>query len=196
MPCNQKNNNESNSTDQCLCQTRQCNNPSPQNDGVPCHGISINVANCTVHGGWTPWSVWSECSATCGLAYKSRFRSCSNPSPNHGGRVCVGPDSAQIYCIHNPPCSEQRPLPRDGGWGSWGPWEECSASCAGGYKARRRKCDDPPPQNGGMDCRGTHIEYEVCNLEPCPEIKKFGPWSQWMISNGMFLSIQFLQNLL
>lgn len=80
----------------------------------------------------------------------------------------------------------QRQVARDGGWGAWSPWEECSASCGGGYKVRRRKCDNPTPQNGGMDCRDSYVEYDVCNVEPCAEVKKYGPWSHWMIANGEF----------
>lgn len=62
------------------------------------------VSNCTVHGGWTSWSAWSQCSATCGVAVKSRRRSCTNPAPQHGGRVCVGVDHNEIYCHLLPPC--------------------------------------------------------------------------------------------
>lgn len=50
---------------------------------------------------------------------------------------------------------------------------------------RRRKCDDPEPQNGGMDCAGCHMDYEVCNTQPCSEVKKMGSWTPWMVQvNG------------
>lgn len=65
---------------------------------------SPQVMNCTVHGGWTSWSSWSQCSASCGVAVKSRRRSCTNPAPQHGGRVCVGLDHSEIYCHQLPPC--------------------------------------------------------------------------------------------
>lgn len=42
------------------------------------------------NGGWTPWTSWSPCSTTCGIGFQVRQRSCSNPTPRHGGRVCVG----------------------------------------------------------------------------------------------------------
>lgn len=42
------------------------------------------------NGGWTPWSSWGQCSSTCGIGFEVRQRSCNNPSPRHGGRVCVG----------------------------------------------------------------------------------------------------------
>ncbi|XP_062714042.1 semaphorin-5A [Aedes albopictus] len=171
--------------DSCLCRTRTCDNPSPKNGGRSCTGMSIAVTNCTVHGGWTDWSAWSACSQTCGMAVKTRRRTCGNPKPAHGGRVCVGPDRAEIYCSHLPPCPAPKQPPIDGGWGPWGVWGECSAPCGGGYRIRRRKCDDPTPQNGGMECPGCHLDYEVCNTHQCPDVKRTGAWTPWLtVSNG------------
>lgn len=73
---------------------------------------------------------------------------------------------------------------RDGNWGPWSPWEQCTASCGGGYRVRRRRCDSPSAQDGGLDCPGNSVEYELCNTHDCPTVKKYGPWSQWMMANG------------
>lgn len=52
----------------------------------------------------------------------------------------------------------------------------------------RRECDDPTPQNGGTECSGCHLDFEVCNAHPCAEVKKTGPWTPWMIQvNGSTL---------
>ncbi|XP_037041378.1 semaphorin-5A [Bradysia coprophila] len=178
-------NDDLSSPDSCLCRTRSCDNPSPKNGGTMCEGVSIMVTNCTVNGGWTDWSAWSACSQSCGMAVKTRRRTCGNPKPAHGGRVCVGPDRAELYCSHLPPCPVPKQTPIDGAWGPWGSYSECSAECGGGYKIRRRKCDDPEPQNGGLDCSGCHLDYEVCNTHPCTEVKKMGSWTPWMVQlNG------------
>lgn len=194
FPCDQKNSSDFYSVerDQCLCRTRQCNNPAPKNGGSSCTGVSITVTNCTVHGGWTPWSAWSACTQTCGMAVKTRRRTCANPAPAHGGRVCVGQDYSEIYCTNSPPCPAPLQPPKDGQWSPWSNWEECSATCGGGYKVRRRRCDNPPPQGGGRECQGSHVDYDQCNTEPCPEYKKMSPWSQWLIaSNGKALHCYF-----
>lgn len=53
----------------------------------------------------------------------------------------------------------------------------------------RRECDDPSPQNGGTECSGCHLDFEVCNAHPCAEVKKTGPWTPWMIQvNGSTLN--------
>lgn len=124
------------SSDSCLCRTRSCDNPSPKNGGQMCSGVSISVSNCTVNGGWTEWSGWSACSQSCGLAVKTRRRTCGNPKPAYGGRVCVGQDRQELYCSHLPPCPVPKQASVDGGWGPWGSWGDCSAECSGGYRIR------------------------------------------------------------
>ncbi|KAL1461636.1 hypothetical protein WDU94_013512 [Cyamophila willieti] len=151
---------------------------------MPCHGINIQVTNCTVHGGWTAWSPWSACSQPCGVAIKTRKRTCGNPAPAHGGRVCVGPDTQELLCHSNPPCPTVSAPVQDGGWSGWGAWSECTARCGGGYRLRTRKCDNPPPQ-GGQECAGCGVEYEECNTHSCVESRKLSSWTAWLpVGNG------------
>ncbi|ERL94262.1 hypothetical protein D910_11543 [Dendroctonus ponderosae] len=166
-PCYHRISSESDN-DQCVCQTRHCNNPAPANDGQPCGGSSVAVVNCTVHGGWSDWSAWSACSATCGTAVKTRFRTCTNPAPAFGGRVCVGQDRTEAFCTENPPCPTQ---PTHGGWSGWSHWSACSTNCTG-YKTRDRKCDNPTPKNGGEYCKGNDLDYAPCNEAACKDHKQ------------------------
>lgn len=39
--------NDGGSAGSCLCRTRACDNPAPQCGGQQCHGISVEVANCS-----------------------------------------------------------------------------------------------------------------------------------------------------
>ncbi|ALC44181.1 Sema-5c [Drosophila busckii] len=168
----------------CMCRQRSCNNPQPQHGGASCAGISTQVANCTQHGGWTEWSAWSPCSQSCGIAVKTRRRTCGNPKPAHGGRICLGPEHAEMYCSHLPPCPVAKPAAVDGAWGPWGEWSECSAQCGGGFRFRRRECDDPKPLNGGLECTGCPLDYEDCNMQSCVEVRKLSGWTPWLTANA------------
>lgn len=126
-------------SDTCQCQTRDCNNPPPQHGGATCSGAKVRVTNCTVHGDWTAWSSWSACSQTCGFAMKTRRRTCTNPAPAFGGRVCVGHDHDDTVCINLPPCptpAKVAPPPPQtfGQWSSWSAWNACSRPCNGGKR--------------------------------------------------------------
>ncbi|XP_063381388.1 semaphorin-5B [Cydia fagiglandana] len=171
--------------DMCMCRTRKCDNPKPVNGGRTCEGASISVTNCTVHGGWSAWSGWSECSASCGIAVKSRRRACTAPEPKHGGRVCVGQDTNDLYCNNLPPCPDPALAPVDGGWSAWGPWSACTAAggpgCgpSAGWKERKRTCTNPEPKYGGADCEGGKVDRQVCDMRPC-EIRKGTAWTPWV----------------
>lgn len=66
-----------------------------------------------------------------------------------------------------------------------GAFGDCSSPCGGGFRIRRRKCDNPTPQNGGMDCPGCSIDYEICNSQPCAEVKRLSSWTPWLMElNG------------
>ena len=76
------------------------------------------------------------------------------------------------------------PPPRDGQWGAWGAWDECTAPCGGGYRVRRRRCDNPSPQDGGQECQGCHLDYELCNTHACSEAKRLSSWTPWLATNA------------
>ena len=44
----------------------------------------------SVNGGFTSWSKFSVCSKTCGNGNQTRSRSCTNPAPKWGGKICTG----------------------------------------------------------------------------------------------------------
>ncbi|XP_011301281.1 semaphorin-5A isoform X2 [Fopius arisanus] len=186
-------------SDICQCQTRECNNPPPQNGGSSCSGPRIQVSNCTVHGGWTAWSAWSACSQTCGFAIKTRRRTCTNPAPAFGGRVCVGHDHDEIVCIEMPPCpapAKSQPPPH-AQWSSWGPWDSCSKPCNSGIRMRRRTCDKPS-REGGSECPGCSFQIEDCNTHLCPETKRYSSWTPWLpstnvsgLQNGAYMEKRF-----
>lgn len=88
-----------------------------------------------------------------------------------------------MYCTNLPPCPHPN-KPIDGGWGPYGVWSECTAKCGSGFRLRRRRCDSPVPKNGGLECIGCSVDYEVCNTELCPEIQKMSAWTPWLRLNN------------
>lgn len=44
----------------------------------------------SVHGQWSDFGNWSECSASCGNGTVQRQRLCNNPTPENGGDDCKG----------------------------------------------------------------------------------------------------------
>uniref|UniRef100_A0A5S6QKT5 Sema domain-containing protein n=1 Tax=Trichuris muris TaxID=70415 RepID=A0A5S6QKT5_TRIMR len=163
----------------CLCRVRSCDNPEPKFGGSPCNGPKIEVSNCTVHGRWTVWGIWSPCGTTCGISLRSRYRYCSNPAPAYGGHWCTGSDVESEYC-DVPACPLPTPPRQNGQWSAWSQWRPCSKKCDGGFRKRTRSCDNPPPMNGGDDCVGSAQEFESCNNHQCEEIYRVSDWTQWV----------------
>ncbi|GIY90239.1 a disintegrin and metalloproteinase with thrombospondin motifs 16 [Caerostris darwini] len=58
----------------------------------------------------------------------------------------------------------------DGGWGPFSEWSNCSRPCGGGLMIRERKCDSPPPSNGGNYCKGEENEYQICGTQECKSV--------------------------
>ncbi|KAK0051074.1 netrin receptor UNC5C, partial [Biomphalaria pfeifferi] len=55
-----------------------------------------------VNGGWSEWTEWSDCSATCGKGKQRRSRSCTNPAPYNTGLPCEGEQQQSVTCSN--PC--------------------------------------------------------------------------------------------
>ncbi|XP_077463990.1 hemicentin-1 [Stigmatopora argus] len=156
---------------------RQCSNPVPANGGRHCTGLDTEIRNChgkpcPVDGRWSEWSLWEECSRTCGHGNRTRVRTCSNPPPQFGGRPCEGRSLDVIMC-------SVRPCPVAGGWGPWLPWSPCSETCGKGMQSRIRLCNNPPPAFDGSQCEGTDTQTQVCKERPCPLDGKWSSWVSW-----------------
>lgn len=51
-----------------------------------------------VNGSWSAWSLWSDCTTTCGGGSNTRNRTCTNPSPQYGGEQCKGSTTDVRLC--------------------------------------------------------------------------------------------------
>ena len=164
---------------------RVCDSPAPQYGGIYCQGPDVEENKCDTfkpcvqHGGWSFWSEWTKCSALCGKGKMKRYRECTNPEPLYGGLLCQGPTSEITDCDSGMAC------PIDGNWGPWFDWSKCSASCGVGVMERKRVCNNPPPQHGGLPCQGKLADVAECDTQiPCPVHGGFTLWSPWSLCSA------------
>ncbi|KAM7371424.1 hypothetical protein PAMP_008671 [Pampus punctatissimus] len=155
-----------------------CSGPSEETETCAAH------ATCPVHGGWSDWTSWSQCSASCIddqrsdviVPSRQRHRSCSNPTPSDDtvppGNGCPG-DSVVVQ-----DCSDLPNCPVDGSWGAWSPPGKCSSSCGDGLQLSIRTCDQPAPKYGGRFCEGPSTQSSVCR-STCPVDGFWSGWSSW-----------------
>lgn len=57
---------------------------------------NIFYLNCIVDGIWGEWSLWEECSLTCGNGTQNRNRTCIGPF--FGGAECDGDTNENRLC--------------------------------------------------------------------------------------------------
>ena len=54
-----------------------------------------------VHGQWSGWTEWGQCSKDCGFGNQTRHRFCNNPIPAAGGDNCTADgsdDTESVMC--------------------------------------------------------------------------------------------------
>lgn len=113
----------------------------------------------------------------------------------NSGSCQEGVDGAICSCstgFVGPRCARV-PATVNGNYTEWSEFTECSKTCDGGQKSRRRACTNPPPQNGGKDCEGLgqDIEYVDCNADVrCPVSAEI--WIAVGIACGVLLIILIL----
>lgn len=124
-------------------------------------------------GGYSEWSNFSSCSASCGRGTRTKTRTCTQPEPNFFGRPCVGAKSETITCL-------VRECPVNGGFTDWSEFGSCSVSCGVGVRRRTRLCEKPKPRHGGLDCKGDTVETAACKFSvDCPVDGGFTEWSKF-----------------
>ncbi|XP_031735765.1 properdin-like isoform X3 [Anarrhichthys ocellatus] len=153
-----------------------CTGPSEETDRCPTH------TSCPVHGGWSRWSGWRDCSGSCIsdviVPSRVRYRSCSSPAPSNdtvpSGNSCPGDGFQTKDCSELPNC------PVDGGWGSWSPLSSCPVTCGVGLQESLRRCDSPAPKHGGRPCPGEGRRTSICRTNShCPVDGMWSEWSRW-----------------
>jgi len=97
--------------------SRACTNPPPSGGGKDCRGAGsqsrqCNKKACPLDGAWSEWTLWTDCSKTCGTGKQVRTRKCDNPRPTNGGEKCEGEKKEAKDCQIVSDCRPPVELPR------------------------------------------------------------------------------------
>ncbi|XP_045192631.2 SCO-spondin-like isoform X3 [Mercenaria mercenaria] len=131
-------------------------------------GVVILFTSTTrTDGSWESWQMWSSCSNDCGGGFRTRSRTCSNPTPSPLGRYCQG-NSIGIESCENENC--------DRSWENWLMWSNCSADGGAGFRTRSRTCSNTTLSPFGSYCQGNSIGIESCENQNCD-----GSWENWLM---------------
>uniref|UniRef100_A0A452S7J2 ADAM metallopeptidase with thrombospondin type 1 motif 9 n=1 Tax=Ursus americanus TaxID=9643 RepID=A0A452S7J2_URSAM len=162
-------------SDQLTVSDQRCDRlPQPAPITEPC-GIDCDLR----------WHVASrsECSAQCGLGYRTLDIYCAKYSRLDGKTEKVD-DS---FCSGHPKPSNREKCSGECNTGGWrySAWTECSKSCDGGSQRRRAICVNT--RNDVLDdSKCTHQEkvtVQRCNEFPCPQWKT-ADWSECLVTCG------------
>ncbi|XP_053120701.1 SCO-spondin-like [Hemicordylus capensis] len=157
--------------------------------------------------GWSLWSRWAPCSATCGDGLRTRFRT---PTSSSWAPECLKEELQTRPCAPGPcpplclrggqemplgsswlqgECQQCMCTPEGiycldiacavhGAWTPWSPWSDCPITCGRGTQIRTRACINPPPRNDGSPCAGPEVQAQNCSAPPCSGDESCH-WSAW-----------------
>ncbi|XP_053390901.1 thrombospondin-2-like [Mercenaria mercenaria] len=171
--------------------SRNCSNPVPSLAGNYCFGDSLDNKLCMpapcANGGWSNWSSWGICSATCGGGIRSQSRSCSNPHPSPYGKYCLGSNDRVESC-GNMNCETKHCLSNPCVYGQcYEALQDYLCSCNHGYEGRycnisTSRCQTDPCVHGtcvdmlndyscichhGYEGRHCNFSNFYCRTHPC-----------------------------
>lgn len=143
---------------------------------------ACNTHPCPIDCTWKPvlnngndgtmgWSLWTECTASCGGGTTSRVRVPDpkwNPATSYGGKTCEAARLETRECNTNG-------CPVDCELTEFGAYTACSSTCGTGFRMRKRE-HRAEPAFGGKSC-GVLTQVEECNKRSCPIDCEVSEWS-------------------
>ncbi|XP_068727258.1 uncharacterized protein [Montipora capricornis] len=161
--------------DRCRAVSRKTSggNVGMVKEGTACKNNKICVANkCT--------GVKQSSSNDCPRTPDGKECGGKGVCTNRGKCYCQGNLDSETSCR-----SEKQA--RDGGWGAWSKWTNCTRVCGKGTKTRHRFCNNPAPVYDGQPCAGGRIQTVACNIKTCPVIHS----CRRLLSLGRETGVQF-----
>lgn len=122
----------------------------------PCNVMPCSDEDLCIDGQWNDWQDWATCSTSCegGETYRTRSMRRENTAC---GKPAEGLAREEGACMKDVPCTPTE----DCQFGEWGPWSDCSASCAG-VKKRSRTVAIHGRGKDGKFCEGSLNETHPC----------------------------------
>jgi len=149
---------------------------TPLGLGKPCGGNLNETMPCDVKHPVDcelgEWSLWTDCTATCGHGYRAALR-----TPMHaqnGGKACNGPVRKTERCM-----VKECPGPeaKDCEVGEWSEWAGCNF--ASPQQRERTREVVSPAVGSGAACEGVMKQTSGCVHLEEPRDCVFGEWSAW-----------------
>ena len=133
------------------------------NGGLACPTLltqqqTCNTFPCPINCVVDAWSLWSDCTLTCGGGVQSSTRKIITAAA-YGGVPCPSLTQQQA-------CNVQL-CPIDCKISKWSEWSACSTSCGEGTQTQTRYVD-VKAANGGLPCLKILTNTQTCNLGLCP----------------------------
>ncbi|XP_030845354.1 A disintegrin and metalloproteinase with thrombospondin motifs 4 [Strongylocentrotus purpuratus] len=145
--------------------------------------------NLSLYRGWRPGQLFHR-NEQCKFLYADSSGACSHRQTDCAKLWCMRTKDGKKICSTNrsPPADgtecgdgkwcisgqcvsygDEGPEPIHGQWSEWEPmFSDCSRTCGGGIRRKRRHCNSPTPSFGGYHCQGEDTEIETCNVFNCP----------------------------
>jgi hypothetical protein len=136
----------------CSCSPGYSNNTMLGSTRSGGRSVGCDVAPDPVNGRYSEWST-GTCSLSCGGGVLVRTRTYF---PARFGGIDFNETLVDVIPCNTAPCP---PEIVNGNYSEWSEWSTCSNKCPGdkqgffiGNRTRSRRCDNPAPTKGGLDC--------------------------------------------